>query len=101
MRSDWVREEVETCLEREQREKRSLLFPIAPDDAVMETDEAWAASIRRQRHIGNFRDWKSHDAYGQARLERKREANSKVMEMVISGQNSKRADGPVQTLRSV
>jgi hypothetical protein len=29
----------------------------------METTEAWAASIRRQRQIGDFHDWKNHDAY--------------------------------------
>ena len=61
--SDWVREEVESCLERERREKRTVLFPVRLDEAVIDTTEAWAASIRRQRHIGDFRDWKSHDAY--------------------------------------
>ena len=69
VQSDWVREEVESCLEREHREKRNLLFPITLDDAIMETNEAWAASIRRQRHIGNFREWKKHDSYSAA-LER-------------------------------
>jgi hypothetical protein len=63
VRSAWVREEVESCLEREQREGRLVLFPIRLDDAVMQTSEAWAASIRRQRHIGEFQDWKDHDAY--------------------------------------
>jgi len=61
--SDWVREEVESCLEREGRERRSLLFPIRLDDTIMGAEEAWAASIRRQRHIGDFRAWKDHDAY--------------------------------------
>ena len=61
--SGWVREEVESCLERERREKRTVLFPVRLDEAVIDTTEAWAASIRRQRHIGDFRDWKSHDAY--------------------------------------
>ncbi len=69
VQSEWVREEVESCFEREHREKRNLLFPIALDDAVMGTHQAWAASIRRQRHIGNFRDWKKHDSYSAA-LER-------------------------------
>ena len=61
--SDWVREEVETCLERERREKRVVLFPIRLDDAVLDVDQAWAASIRRQRYIGDFRAWKDRDAY--------------------------------------
>jgi hypothetical protein len=63
VRSAWVREEVESCLEREQRENRTVLFPIRLDDAVMVATEAWAASIRRQRHIGDFHHWKDHDAY--------------------------------------
>lgn len=63
VRSAWVQEEVEACLERELRENRPVLFPIRLDDAIMETTGAWAASIRRQRHIGDFRDWKDHDAY--------------------------------------
>jgi hypothetical protein len=30
---------------------------------------AWAAHLRRSRHIGDFRAWKDHDAY-QRTLER-------------------------------
>ena len=40
-----------------------MLFPIRLDDEVMETTRAWAADIRRTRHIGDFRPWKDHDAY--------------------------------------
>jgi hypothetical protein len=69
VRSDWVREEVESCLEREHQERRPVLFPVRLDEAVMNTEEAWASSIRRQRHIGDFRMWKDHDAY-QTALER-------------------------------
>jgi len=29
----------------------------------METDQAWAASRRRTRHIGDFRAWKDHNPY--------------------------------------
>jgi hypothetical protein len=61
--SPWVEEEVEAALDRERRDKRLALFPICLDDAVMETETAWAASLRRTRHIGDFRNWKDHDAY--------------------------------------
>jgi len=64
--SNWVETEVETALEREHREKRAVLFPIRLDEAVMETAQAWAASIRRTRHIGAFQNWKDHDAYKRA-----------------------------------
>jgi hypothetical protein len=43
-----------------------VLFPIRLDETVMETDQAWAADIRRTRHIGDFRRWKDHDSYQQA-----------------------------------
>ncbi|HXP83830.1 MAG TPA: toll/interleukin-1 receptor domain-containing protein [Bryobacteraceae bacterium] len=66
VQSDWVREEVESCLEREHREKQTVLFPVRLDDAVMDASETWAASIRRQRHIGDFRRWKDHDSYVRA-----------------------------------
>jgi uncharacterized protein YjbI with pentapeptide repeats len=64
--SPWVEKEVETAFERERREKRTVLFPIRLDDAVMETEQAWAADIRRTRHIGDFRHWKNHDSYKKA-----------------------------------
>lgn len=64
--SDWVEKEVETAFEKEKKEKRTVLFPIRLDDSVMQTDEAWAADIRRTRHIGDFREWKDHDKYQKA-----------------------------------
>jgi TIR domain len=66
VRSDWVREEVETCCERERLEHRLVLFPVRLDDAVMATNQAWAGSIRRQRHIGDFSNWRDHDSYQMA-----------------------------------
>ncbi len=50
-------------MERERREKRAVPFPVRIDDAVMSCDEAWAATLRRERHIGDFRDWKHQDSY--------------------------------------
>jgi TIR domain/Pentapeptide repeats (8 copies) len=67
IRSAWVEEEVEAALERERQQKGPhVLFPIRLDDAVMETTQAWAASLRRTRHIGDFSKWKNHDSYQKA-----------------------------------
>jgi len=66
IQSNWVEKEVETAFEKEQRRKKLVLFPVRLDDSVMETDQAWAADIRRTRHIGDFRGWKNHDAYQNA-----------------------------------
>ena len=69
--STWVEDEVESALEKERKakergEERTVLFPIRLDSAVMDTDAAWAASIRRTRHIGDFSAWKDHDAHQKA-----------------------------------
>lgn len=41
-------------------------FPATLDEAVMDTDQAWPAQLRRTRHIGDFSQWKDHDAYQEA-----------------------------------
>ena len=51
------------ALEKERKPGNTVLFPIRLDDAVMDTGQAWAASLRRTRHIGDFRAWKDHDQY--------------------------------------
>ena len=61
--SDWVEAEVEAALDRERSEKRTVLFPIRLDEAVLQTQVAWAAHIRRTRHISDFERWKDHDTY--------------------------------------
>jgi hypothetical protein len=63
--SDWVEDEVKKALEEERTRvpKQTVLFPIRLDDAVMETSEAWAGLLRRDRNIGDFRGWKDHDGY--------------------------------------
>jgi uncharacterized protein YjbI with pentapeptide repeats len=61
--SPWVEEEVEAALENERKQNRLVLFPIRLDDAIMRTDQAWAATLRHARHIGDFRAWKDHDLY--------------------------------------
>jgi len=64
--SAWVESEVETAFEKEMRSDSVVLFPIRLDEAVMETDQAWAADIRRTRHIGNFTRWHDQVGYQQA-----------------------------------
>ena len=64
--SAWVQKEVETAFEKEQQQGKLVLFPVKLDDTIMQTNEAWAADIRRMRHIGDFQHWKNHDDYMQA-----------------------------------
>ena len=64
--STWVKKEVETTFEKEAQQNKSVLFPIRLDESVMHTPQAWAADIRRMRHIGDFNHWKDHDQYQKA-----------------------------------
>lgn len=64
--SEWVDHEVQVALAKERRSSGHVLFPIRVDDAVMESEEGWAATVRDTRHIGDFTEWKDHDAYQQA-----------------------------------
>ncbi|HWO93805.1 MAG TPA: toll/interleukin-1 receptor domain-containing protein, partial [Dehalococcoidia bacterium] len=64
--SDWVEKEVETTFEKERKQKRTALFPIRIDNAVMEAECGWAADIRRTRHIGDFRGWRNPEKYQKA-----------------------------------
>jgi uncharacterized protein YjbI with pentapeptide repeats len=63
IRSGWVEDEVTKAFEEERKRGQIVLFPLRIDDAVMDTNEAWAAKLRAQRHIGDFRHWKDHDGY--------------------------------------
>ena len=61
--SPWVEREVQAAFEREDRSGKPVLFPIRVDEAVMEARQAWAADIRRTRHIGEFGNWREHESY--------------------------------------
>ena len=66
IQSPWVENEVEAASERERQQNQPVLFPVRLDDSIMESPQAWAATIRRERHIGDFRDWKNADAFKKA-----------------------------------
>lgn len=64
--SQWVEKEVETAMEKEREQGKTVLFPVQLDYAVSEIKTGWAADVRRTRHIGDFSDWKNHDSYKKA-----------------------------------
>jgi hypothetical protein len=55
--SEWVEDEVNKAYAEERSRNETVLFPIRVDDAVMSTNEPWAAKLRDQRNIGDFRQW--------------------------------------------
>ncbi|MEM7793194.1 MAG: toll/interleukin-1 receptor domain-containing protein [Cyanobacteria bacterium P01_C01_bin.118] len=62
--SQWVEQEVETALEKErERNNQIVLFPVRLDNAVMESGDGWTRLIKNTRNIGDFCQWKDHDAY--------------------------------------
>jgi uncharacterized protein YjbI with pentapeptide repeats len=67
--SSWVEKEVEAAFEKESLCDCIVLFPIRLDDGIMNTDQAWAADIRRTRHIGDFSHRKDKESY-QSKFER-------------------------------
>jgi hypothetical protein len=64
--SQWVEYEVEAALSRERTEQTSVLFPITVDDEVFRTKKSWAATLQRQRHIGDFRGYTNAASYQEA-----------------------------------
>ncbi len=66
LKSTWVKHEVEAAFDKEAQQHTQVLFPVRVDDMVMQTDKAWAVTIRREKLIGDFTKWKQHDNYQQA-----------------------------------
>jgi hypothetical protein len=64
--SVWVEDECEAAYEEEKRREKAVLFPLGIDDAVTDTDKAWATKLRRSRHIGDFTKWTDHNSYKKA-----------------------------------
>ena len=64
--SQWVEKEVETAMEREQKQNETILYPIRLDDTVMKIENGWPADIRRTRNIGDFRKWRDESSYTKA-----------------------------------
>jgi uncharacterized protein YjbI with pentapeptide repeats len=77
--SQWLEKEVETAMEREREQAKTMLFPVRLDDAVNEIKTGWPADVRRTRHIGDFTNWKDRESYEKAldRLFRDLKAESK------------------------
>lgn len=60
---NWVEKEVKHALDLEKERSKPALFPVRVDDAVMESKTDLPSGMLRARHIGDFRQWKDHEAY--------------------------------------
>lgn len=64
--SQWVEQEFETALRKERQQNSTVLFPVRLDETVMNIEVGWPALVKDTHHIGNFTNWKDHDAYKKA-----------------------------------
>jgi uncharacterized protein YjbI with pentapeptide repeats len=65
--SDWVEREVTTAMAEERKQKRTMLFPIRIDDAVLKAEGDWPGLLRESRNIGDFRRWRKPEEYESAK----------------------------------
>jgi hypothetical protein len=56
----------DTALQQERQRKETVLFPVRLDEAVMQSQEGWAAHIKRTRNIGDFCKWRGRKSYQKA-----------------------------------
>ena len=61
--SQWVEQEVETALAKENEEAQTIILPIRIDDTILQNNIGWPAYIKNTRNIGDFRDWKEAESY--------------------------------------
>ena len=70
MNSDWVKAEIDNAREREDREKKQMLFPIAlaPQENIRQRELFGTDSARaiREYLMDDFSNWKDHDSYQRA-----------------------------------
>ena len=69
LQSPAVLREIERALQREDREKKNVLFPIRIDDYIFDGWEHERKADLIKKVIGDFRQWKDPVAYAKA-LER-------------------------------
>lgn len=64
---DWVEGEVRAMLKHEKAYKEVALYPIRLDDTVLNNNlDTWADQLQQSHSIGDFTQWKDHQAYQQA-----------------------------------
>ena len=64
--NEWIGEEVEAALLEETDGDRLVVLPVRLDDAVMQTQDDWAAHLKRVRPVGDFSQWKDTAHYQKA-----------------------------------
>ncbi len=63
IKSAWVQAEVTAALQKEEAQKRAMLFPVRLEESVLQSLSLWKHNLQVTHHIGDFTRWKDHDAY--------------------------------------
>ncbi|HVM59795.1 MAG TPA: toll/interleukin-1 receptor domain-containing protein [Verrucomicrobiae bacterium] len=63
LQSPAVLREIERALQREDREKKNVLFPIRIDDYIFDQWEHERKADVVKKVVGDFRKWEDHDSY--------------------------------------
>ena len=66
LQSEPVLREIERALQREDTEKKSILFPIRIDDYIFEKWEHPRKADVVRKVVGDFTNWKDRDSYQKA-----------------------------------
>lgn len=62
-RSSWVRIEVKNALQLERERRKTVLFPLRVDDAVLSVSGVPEIDRLKEKYIGDFSDWQDQSRY--------------------------------------
>ena len=60
---DWTENEIETVLQKENKDGSVVLLPLAIDDAIKFTEKPWAIKMRRAHRIHDFSMWEDNNEF--------------------------------------
>jgi hypothetical protein len=60
---DWTENEIETVLQKENKDGSTVLLPLAIDDAIKFTEKPWAIKMRRAHRIHDFSMWEDSNEF--------------------------------------
>ncbi len=63
---DWTENEIETALQKENKDGKAVLLPLAIDDAIKFTEKPWAIKMRRSHWIHDFSMWEDSNEFQEA-----------------------------------
>ena len=63
---DWAEKDIETTLQKENKEGKAILLPLSIDDAIKFTEKPWAVKMRRAHRVYDFTMWEDSSEFQEA-----------------------------------